>query len=62
MKTVFNINLTWMIVIYIITIILGFYTSITIGVIVSILTICNLIFLNISRNKIKNEQNNQLLN
>lgn len=51
-----------MIIIYIITIILGFYTSITIGVIVSILTICNLIFLNISRNKIKNEQNNQLLN
>ena len=60
MKTVLKLNLFWMIAIYIITIVLGFYISTIIGVIVSIFTIVTLVVLNISRNKyreaIKNEK------
>lgn len=57
MKTVLNINLFWMAIIYIITILLGFYVSITIGIILSVFTIAALVVLNISVNVLKNEKN-----
>ena len=59
MKTFLSLNLFWMIVIYIITIGLGFYTSVIIGVIVSIFTIAALIVLNISSNKYKEAIKNE---
>jgi len=53
-----TLNFWQIIIIYINTILLGFYTNIVIGVIVSIFSICSCLYIILATNKIK-EMNNE---